>query len=94
MVECEGCGSQPMNDTVTISCDDEGYVAPPTPAPVPTRSPVLTSSTPAPSVSGDGDRAVTDTGAVAPGRGGDGVGLLFVCFLSVAAAMTGAVMVT
>lgn len=46
MVECEDCGSQPANDTVTISCDGTNYVPSPTAASIslPTAAPVESSS--------------------------------------------------
>lgn len=31
VVECDGCGSVPLNDTISFSCDGEGYTPPPSP---------------------------------------------------------------
>lgn len=30
-MECDGCGSEPTNETFVISCDGEGYTPPPSP---------------------------------------------------------------
>lgn len=31
MVECDGCGSEVINQTVTVSCDGAGFTPPPSP---------------------------------------------------------------
>lgn len=61
MVECDGCGSEPVDETVTISCDGTDFTPPPSSAGVDDTSVEIIGGTPSPADDAGASSEVTSS---------------------------------